>query len=81
MDKRLPWPDYFMRIAYLVAERSTCLRRKVGAVAVRDRRILATGYNGSPTGTAHCLDIGCLCPACLPEYARVVFRSCLVAVG
>ena len=60
MDKRLPWPDYFMRIAYLVAERSTCLRRKVGAVAVRDRRILATGYNGSPAGTAHCLDIGCL---------------------
>ncbi|EHJ47859.1 CMP/dCMP deaminase zinc-binding [Solidesulfovibrio carbinoliphilus subsp. oakridgensis] len=60
MDKRLPWPEYFMRIAYLVAERSTCLRRKVGAVAVKDRRILATGYNGSPTGTAHCLDIGCL---------------------
>ena len=60
MDNRLPWPDYFMRIAYLVAERSTCRRRKVGAVAVRDRRILATGYNGAPTGTAHCLDIGCL---------------------
>ena len=42
MDKRVPWPEYFMRIAYLVAERSTCLRRKVGAVAVKDRRILAT---------------------------------------
>ena len=60
MDKRLPWPDYFMRIAYLVAERSTCLRRKVGAVAVRDRRILATGYNGVPTGMRHCAETGCL---------------------
>lgn len=58
--ERLPWPDYFMRIAFLVSERSTCLRRKVGAVAVRDKRILATGYNGAPTGVAHCLDIGCL---------------------
>jgi dCMP deaminase len=60
MDQRLPWPEYFMRIAHLVAERSTCLRRKVGAIAVKDKRILATGYNGAPAGTAHCLDIGCL---------------------
>lgn len=60
MDQRLPWPEYFMRIAKLVAERSTCLRRKVGAIAVKDKRILATGYNGAPAGTAHCLDIGCL---------------------
>lgn len=60
MDQRLPWPEYFMRIAYLVAERCTCLRRKVGAIAVLEKRILATGYNGSPAGTAHCLDIGCL---------------------
>jgi dCMP deaminase len=49
-----------MRIAHLVAERSTCLRRKVGAIAVKEKRILATGYNGSPAGTAHCLDIGCM---------------------
>ncbi len=49
-----------MRIAYLVSERSTCLRRKVGAVAVKDKRILATGYNGAPSNLAHCLDIGCL---------------------
>lgn len=48
MDKRLPWPEYFMRIAHLVAERATCTRRKVGAVAVKDKRILATGYNGPP---------------------------------
>ena len=60
MHTRLPWPDYFMRIAHLVAERSTCLRRKVGAVAVKDKRILATGYNGTPSGVAHCLDVGCL---------------------
>lgn len=60
MDNRLPWPEYFMRIAHLVAERSTCTRRKVGAVAVKDKRILATGYNGPPSGTAHCADVGCI---------------------
>lgn len=57
---RLPWPDYFMQITFLVAERSTCLRRKVGALAVFDKRILATGYNGSPRNIPHCLDTGCL---------------------
>ena len=60
MDNRIPWPQYFMNIAYLVAERSTCLRRKVGALAVKDKRILATGYNGAPAGLTHCLEIGCL---------------------
>lgn len=49
-----------MRVAFIVSERSTCLRRKVGAVAVKDKRILATGYNGAPTGLEHCLDRGCL---------------------
>lgn len=58
--QRLPWPQYFMQITYLVAQRSTCLRRKVGALAVKDRRILATGYNGAPAGIPHCLDTGCL---------------------
>ena len=58
--QRLPWPDYFMNITYMVAERSTCTRRKVGAVAVKDKRILATGYNGTPANIAHCLDVGCL---------------------
>ncbi|MBR3664730.1 MAG: cytidine/deoxycytidylate deaminase family protein [Desulfovibrio sp.] len=57
---RLPWPDYFMHIVDLVRERSTCLRRHVGALAVRDNRILATGYNGVPQGLTHCLDTGCL---------------------
>ena len=49
-----------MDIAYLVASRSTCLRRQIGAVAVKDHRILATGYNGAPSGCKHCLDIGCI---------------------
>ena len=49
-----------MRIAELVATRSTCLRRQVGAVIVRDRRILATGYNGAPKGLEHCSETGCL---------------------
>ena len=49
-----------MDIARLVARRSTCRRRQVGAIVVRDKRILATGYNGAPTGLPHCLDIGCL---------------------
>jgi dCMP deaminase len=57
---RPPWPVYFGDIAELVARRSTCRRRQVGAVAVKDKRILATGYNGAPSGIAHCLDIGCL---------------------
>ncbi|MBD3286300.1 cytidine deaminase [candidate division WOR-3 bacterium] len=57
---RLPWDEYFMRIAVLVAERSTCIRRKVGAVIVRDKHILATGYNGAPKGLPHCTEIGCL---------------------
>jgi len=61
MKKTRPsWNDYFMTIAKLVSTRSTCLRRKVGAVIVKDKRILATGYNGAPRGLRHCLDIGCL---------------------
>ncbi len=51
---------YFMNIAKVVAKRSTCLRQNVGAVIVKDKRILSTGYNGAPTGLPHCLDIGCL---------------------
>ena len=58
--ERLPWPEYFMSITRLVSCRSTCSRRKVGAVAVKDKRILATGYNGAPAGTPHCLEAGCL---------------------
>lgn len=57
---RPSWTEYFMEIAKLVATRSTCLRRQVGAVLVRDKRILSTGYNGAPSGVDHCLDVGCL---------------------
>ena len=49
-----------MSIAELVAQRATCIRRQVGAVLVRDKRIITTGYNGVPTGISHCLDVGCL---------------------
>lgn len=59
-DTRPGWDKYFMGIADLVARRSTCLRRKVGALVVKDRRILATGYNGTPSGIRHCASVGCL---------------------
>ena len=59
-EKRPGWDDYFMDIAQLISTRSTCLRRKVGAVLVKDRRILTSGYNGAPTGLRHCLETGCL---------------------
>ena len=49
-----------MELADIAAKRSTCLRHQVGAVLVRDRRVLSTGYNGAPQGMAHCLDIGCM---------------------
>lgn len=57
-DTRPSWDTYFMEIAKLVATRATCPRRSVGAVIVRDRRILATGYNGAPRGLAHCPEGG-----------------------
>jgi dCMP deaminase len=57
---RPSWDEYFMEITHLVARRSTCIRRKVGAVLVKGRNILATGYNGAPSGVGHCLDVGCL---------------------
>ncbi|MCG0275757.1 MAG: dCMP deaminase family protein [Thermosediminibacteraceae bacterium] len=57
---RPPWDDYFMEIARVVAKRSTCLRRSVGAVVVLEKRILTTGYNGAPTNLAHCQEVGCL---------------------
>ncbi len=59
-ENRPAWEDYFMDIAILVAKRSTCLRRAVGALLVKDKRILATGYNGAPSGIRHCKEVGCL---------------------
>jgi dCMP deaminase len=60
MNDRPSWHEYFMDIARLVARRSTCLRRQVGAVMVKEKNILATGYNGTPRGITHCADTGCL---------------------
>lgn len=57
---RPAWDEYFMKITQVVSERSTCLRRQIGTVIVRDKRILSTGYNGAPTRIEHCLDAGCL---------------------
>ena len=54
------WNEYFMKIAELVSTRSTCLRRKVGAIIVKDNQIIATGYNGAPKGVPHCEEVGCL---------------------
>lgn len=59
-NMRPSWNEYFMQIAHLVKTRSTCLRRQVGAVVIKDKRILATGYNGAPTHCTHCSEIGCL---------------------
>ena len=60
MDPRPSWNDYFIEMAYYVATRATCTRRSVGAIIVKDKHILATGYNGAPRGIAHCFDTGCL---------------------
>lgn len=57
---RPQWDQYFMEIAVVVASRSTCLRRQVGALIVINKRILSTGYNGAPVGLSHCGEIGCL---------------------
>ena len=59
-DNRPSWETYFMDIATLVAKRSTCLRRSVGAVIVKDRQVLSTGYNGAPSGIHHCAATGCM---------------------
>ena len=59
MNNRPSWDEYFMRMAHVIATRSTCLRRSVGALLVRDKRILATGYNGAPAGLPHCEEVGC----------------------
>ncbi|MFA6130177.1 MAG: cytidine/deoxycytidylate deaminase family protein [Candidatus Omnitrophota bacterium] len=58
--KRPTWDEYFLEMSALVAKRSTCLRRSVGAVIVKEKRILATGYNGAPSGLKHCVEIGCI---------------------
>lgn len=58
--KRPSWDQYFLEVAALVSKRSTCVRRQVGAVLVKDKKILATGYNGAPSGLRHCIDTLCI---------------------
>jgi len=60
MNNRPDWDTYFMNISRMVSSRATCLRRKVGTLLVKERRILATGYNGTPSGITHCQETGCL---------------------
>lgn len=59
-DQRPSWDQYFMDFARLARTRATCIRRQVGAVIVRDRQVLTTGYNGAPRGMAHASEVGCL---------------------
>ena len=66
-DNRLSWDEYFMQMAELTAKRSTCMRRHVGAVIVKDKHVVATGYNGAPKGLKHCAEIG----ECLRQKLKV----------
>ena len=59
-NTREGWDDYFMNLVTLISSRSTCLRRHIGALLVKEHRILATGYNGAPPGIPHCFEVGCL---------------------
>jgi len=67
MFRRLSWTDYFFTLTEIVSQRSSCLRRQIGAIAVKDKRIIATGYNGAPTGIDHCIDRG----GCLREQLKI----------
>ena len=69
--ERPSWDEYFMGIAELSAQRSTCLRRQVGAVIVQDKHMVASGYNGAPRGLPHCAELGCLREElCVPSGER-----------
>ena len=59
-NDRPSYDEYFMEMAHVVSKRSTCLRRNVGAILVKDKHILSTGYNGAPKGLKHCSEVGCL---------------------
>ncbi|MGN0702218.1 MAG: deoxycytidylate deaminase [Lentihominibacter sp.] len=67
MNRRPSWDEYFMDMAALTAKRSTCLRRQIGAVIVKDKHIIATGYNGAPRGVPHCEEKG----GCLRQQLNV----------
>ncbi len=80
------WDEYFMEVARTVATRSTCPRKSVGAVLVREHRILTTGYNGAPRGVAHCTDAGCLvqndhCTRAVHAEANAIVQGALHGVS
>lgn len=84
--QRPTWDEYFLEIAFSVAERSTCDRAHVGAVLVRDKRILSTGYNGSPAGLPHCDEVGHLmidghCVRTLHAEQNAIIQSALHGVS
>ena len=93
MDPRPSWDAYFMQIAHLVATRATCPRRSVGALLVKDRRILCTGYNGAPRGLPHCppggpendWPVGCMrgghCIRTLHAEQNVILQAALIGVS
>ena len=86
LPDRPSWDEYFLRIAFTVAERSTCDRAHVGAVIVRSRRILTTGYNGAPAGLPHCDDVGHLlidnhCVRPLHAEQNAIIQAALHGVG
>jgi dCMP deaminase len=85
-SQRPPWDDYFMDITFQVAKRGTCDRARVGAIIVRDRRILTTGYNGSPAGLPHCDEIGHLmiaghCMRTLHAEQNAIIQAALHGIG
>ena len=86
MSARPGWDEYFMEIAHTVATRATCPRASVGAVLVRDHRILTTGYNGAPRGIAHCTEAGCIvvndhCQRATHAEANAIVQGALHGVG
>ncbi len=83
---RPTWDEYFMEIAHAVATRATCPRLSVGAVIVRDHRILTTGYNGAPHGVAHCTEAGCMmvndhCVRATHAEANAIVQGALYGIG
>ena len=85
-QRRPSWDEYFVQIAFTVAQRSTCDRAHVGCVLVRDRRILTTGYNGAPAGLPHCDDVGHLiidghCVRTLHAEQNALIQAALHGVG
>lgn len=80
------WDQYFMEIAHTVATRATCPRASVGAVIVREHRILTTGYNGAPHGVAHCTEAGCImvndhCVRTTHAEANAIVQGALHGIG